>query len=97
MDVGVCKITLRLPENHSLKDKRRVVKSIITRVRNNYNVSAAEVEEQEQWKLTTLGITCIGNSARHLNEMLSKVVNFIGKSRLDAEMLDYQIEILPVF
>ena len=97
MDVGVCEITLRLPENHSLKDKRRVVKSIIARVRNDYNVSVAEVEGQEQWKLTTLGVTCVGNSARHLNEVLSKVVDFVGKSRLDAEMLNYEIEILPVF
>jgi hypothetical protein len=85
-----------MPENQSLKDKRRVVKSIVTRVRNNYNVSIAEVEEQEHWKLTTLGITCVGNSARHLNGMLSKVIDFIARSRLEAEMLDYQIEILPV-
>ncbi len=94
MNVGICKIKLRLPENHSLKGKRRVVKSIISRVQNKYNVSIAEVEDQDLWQLATLGIACVSNDARHNNEVLSKVVDFICGIRGDAEILDYEIEIL---
>ena len=95
MNVGVCRVRLRLPENHSLKGKRQVVKSVTQRVQNKYNVSIAEVDDQDMWQLVTLGIACISNSSSHANEIPSKVVNFIAQSRFDAEMLDYEIEILP--
>ena len=97
MNVGVCKISLRLPENQSLKGKRRVLKSITTRVGNQFNVSIAEVDDQDLWQLATLGICCVSNNKRFTNEVLSKVVGFIANSRFEVEMLDYEIEILPVF
>ncbi len=95
MSIGVCKVKLRLPENQSLKGKRQVLKSIITRVRNNYNVAIAEVDSQDLWQLATLGIACVSNNAQQANRVLSKVVDFISQSRLDVEMLDYEIEIIP--
>ncbi len=95
MNLGVCKLKLRLPENHTLKDKRRVLKSVIARVRNNYNVSIAEVDDQDLWQLATLGIACASNSAQQVSEVLSEVVDFISQSRLDAEILDYEIEVIP--
>ncbi|MFQ5987925.1 MAG: DUF503 domain-containing protein [Dehalococcoidia bacterium] len=94
MNIGVCKVRLRLPENESLKGKRQVLKSITERVKNRYNVSIAEVGDQELWQLVTLGITCVSTSAQHANQVLSKVVDFIEKSRFDVELLDYEIEIL---
>jgi len=97
MNVGVCRVSLRLPENLSLKGKRRVLKSIITRVKNKFNVSMAEVDDHELWQLATLGICCVSNDGRYTNEVLSKVVDFIVNSRFDVEILDYEIEILPVF
>jgi len=96
MNVGVCRISLRLPENLSLKGKRRVLKSIITRVRNKFNVAMAEVDDHELWQLATLGICCVSNNKRYTNEVLSKVVDFIVNGRFDVEILDYEIEILPV-
>ncbi len=95
MNLGVCMVKLRLPENQSLKGKRQVLKSIITRVRNHYNVAIAEVDDQDLWQSATLGITCISNSTRQTNQVLSKVVNFINNSRFEIEMLDYEIEIIP--
>jgi len=94
MTIGACRITLRLPENDSLKGKRQVVKSITTRVRNKYNVSIAEIDDNESWQIVSLGITCVSNSVRHADEMLSNVVKFISGSRLEAELLDYEIELL---
>ena len=96
MNIGVCKLRLRLPENGSLKGKRRVLNSITTRVRSKYGVSIAEIEDQDLWQLATLGVVCVSNDHQHVNELLSKVVNFIEAIRGDAEMLDYQIEILNV-
>ncbi len=96
MNVGVCKISLRLPENLSLKGKRQVLKSITTRVKNQFNVSVAEVDDHDLWQLATLGICCVSNNKRYTNEVLSKVVNFIAGSRFEVEILNYEIEILPV-
>ena len=96
MNVGVCKIKLRLPENQSLKGKRQVLKSITTRLKNKFNVSVAEVDDQNLWQLATLGICCVSNDKRYTNEVLSKVVDFIVDSRFEVEILDYEIEILSV-
>ena len=96
MNVGVCRIKLRLPENLSLKGKRQVLKSITARVRNKFNVSVAEVDDQDLWQLATIGICCVSNDSRHANEVLSKVVDFVIGGRFEAEILDYEIEIMHV-
>jgi uncharacterized protein YlxP (DUF503 family) len=96
MNIGVCKIRLRLPENSSLKGKRQVLKSIIARVVNKFNVSIAEVDDHDLWQIATLGICCVSNNKRHANEVLSKVVNYIVNGRFDVEILDYETEILSV-
>ena len=97
MNIGACKVRLRIPENQSLKGKRQTIKSITGRVKNRFNVSIAEVDDNELWQVTTLGITCVSTSPQHVNEVLSKVVDFIEESRFDVEMLDYEIEILHAF
>ncbi len=94
MSIGALRVRLRLAENHSLKGKRRVVKSIVAQVRNKFNVAIAESEDQDRWQLVTLGIACVSNDRRHSNEVLSKVLNFISGIRGDAEILDYEIEFL---
>ena len=94
MVIGTCTIELRLPGNGSLKGKRRVVKSIIARVRNEFNVSIAEVDDQDLWQRATLGVACVSNDAEYAHGLLSQVVRKIENSRLDAEILDYQIELL---
>lgn len=96
MNVGVCKVKLRLPDNLSLKGKRQVVKSVIARLKNKFNVSAAEVEDNDLWQLATVGICFVSNDKRFTNEVLSKAVEFIVNSQGDFEMLDYEIEILAV-
>ena len=95
MNIGVCKIQLRLPENMSLKGKRQVIKSITTQLRNRFNVSAAEVGDNELWQKAVLGVCFLSNDTRYTNEVLSKVVDFVANGRFDIEMLDYEIEIMP--
>jgi len=96
MNVGVGKINLRLPENASLKGKRQVVKSIIGRVRSRFNVSVAEVGANGLWQLATIGVSYISNDRRHTNSVLSAVVDYITAGGFDAEMLDYEIEIIDI-
>ena len=93
MHIGALKVKFRIHDNHSLKGKRHAIKPIITRVQNKFNVSVAEIDDQELWQLATIGITCVSNSSRHANEVLSKVVDYIHLIRGDAEILDYEIEL----
>jgi len=96
MNVGVARVSLRLPENMSLKGKRQVLKSITSRVRNKFDVAVAEVGDNDAWQLATVGICCLSNNKRHTNQVLSRVVAFIESARFEAEILDYEIEIIDV-
>ena len=97
MTVGVCRVRLRLPESLSLKGKRQILKSITTRIKSKFNVSVAEVDDQDSWQLATLGICCVSNDKRHTNQILSKVVNFVASTQFKVEIVDYEIEMLSVF
>lgn len=94
MHIGVCTLQLRMPENGSLKDKRQIVRSVTDRVRGRFNVSIAEVADNDEWRLATLGFACVSNDARHANEMLSTVLDYIEDLRLDAEILEIQTEVI---
>jgi len=95
MHVSLCQIELRLPENHSLKGKRQAIKSIITRLQNRFNVSVAEVDNQDLWQLATLGVACVSNHRRHADETLANVVKFIIQNYPEVELLSSEIETLP--
>ena len=93
MIVGTLLLELRLPGNQSLKGKRQVVKSLIARLHNRYNVAAAEVENNDRWQVASLGVACVSNNAAHAREILESVVNFVEADRLDLEIVDYAIEV----
>ena len=97
MNVAVCKIALRLPENQSLKGKRRVIGSLCSRIRNKFNVSIAEVEDNDSWQMASLGVTCVSNDVRHADEVISSVVGFIGGSRDDVEIVGEERETITGF
>ena len=94
MHVGVCKLTLHLPEAGSLKEKRQTARSLVDRIKNRFNVSVAEVEDADLWQRLTLGVCCVSNDSGHANAMLSRVVSFVEESRRDLELLDYETEII---
>ncbi len=94
MTIAVCLLTLRLPENGSLKGKRQVLKSIQQRLHNRYNVSVAEVEHNESWQLAGIAICCVSNSGQHANEVVSKAVAYVESLRLDAEIVDEEYELI---
>jgi uncharacterized protein YlxP (DUF503 family) len=92
MIVGICTIELHLRETRSLKAKRQVLKSITTRVKNNFNVAIAEVDYHDIWQRSLLGVAVVSTAHDHANGILSKVVNFV-ESMYIADLLDYHIEI----
>ena len=93
MVVGVCTLELEIPASQSLKDKRHVVKSLIARVRQSFNVSVAEVDSLDAWQNATIGIVCVSADRNYAQGLLDKVVDNIERSRLDAVIADYSIEI----
>lgn len=93
MTVGTCRVELRLAGNNSLKGKRRVVKSLKDRIRGRFNVSVAEVDRLDEWQRATLGIVCVSNNSRLVDETLTKVVNLI-ETDADALILDYEIDLM---
>jgi uncharacterized protein YlxP (DUF503 family) len=96
MVVGACRIELHLAENHSLKGKRQVVRSVVSRLRNQFNLAVAEVEEQDVWQTAVLGLSCVSNDGRHAHQMLEKAVEFVEGLRIDAVIESYEIELIRV-
>ncbi|MEN8614585.1 DUF503 domain-containing protein [Dehalogenimonas sp. THU2] len=94
MNVGILQFSIRLPESHSLKEKRQVVKSLVAQLHNRYNVTAAEVDDQDLWQTAAIAVACLSNDKRHTNEVLSKALSFA--STFDLEMLESSIEIIDI-
>ncbi len=94
MHVGVCRLTLHLPEASSLKEKRQISRSLTDRIRNRFNVAVAEVEDADRRQRLTIGVCCVSNDRGHADAMLSSLLNFIEESRRDVEVLDVQTEII---
>ena len=83
-----------MPESHSLKDKRQVVRSLCQRIRNKFEVAVAEVADNDAWHLATIGVTCVSNSAELCDRMLLDIVAYAEDSRLDAEVMDVETEVI---
>ena len=93
MHIGVCTIWLTIPDSHSLKQKRQVVKSITDRLKNRFNIAVAEIDALDVHQRAVLGVVSVSNDIKYLNRVLSYVVNFIEDTLL-AELTIYEIEIL---
>jgi uncharacterized protein YlxP (DUF503 family) len=93
MVVGLGIIIFRLHDCHSLKGKRGVVKSIINRVRNRFNVSVAEVGANDIYQRAEIGFALVGNDRSVINSKMDKVINMVEDMGL-AEIIDTEIEIM---
>jgi uncharacterized protein YlxP (DUF503 family) len=92
MFVGVGQVELFIPESGSLKSKRFVLKSIKTKIRNKFNVSVAEVENNDKWQRASLGIAVVSNDKKIVDSTLNQVINFI-ENDFRVEVIDRSIEI----
>ena len=93
MLIGTVQIELYLPGIGSLKEKRFILKSIKVKIRKLFNVSLAEVDFLDKWQRSVLGIACVSNDRRFIDETLSKVLGAISKDNR-IEIIDQLIEVL---
>ena len=93
MIVGLCTVELYLPESQSLKAKRQVLLSVKDKVRDRFNVSIAEVGDQDLWQKAVLGIASVANERKHVNQVLDQVVNLI-RSIPMVDLIQCHIEFL---
>ena len=93
MTVGVVRVRMRLP-SRTLKEKRTIVKSVVERLRNRFNASVAEVGDLDAHGLATVAAAVISNDSRHADEQAQAIAAAIEEWRLDAEVLDVEIELI---
>ena len=91
--VGICRVSLAIPENESLKGKRSIVRKIIEQARHRFSVSAAEIDAMDAHRMAVLGFAVISNDARHASSVLSHVADFV-EGASEAVVTDRATEIL---
>jgi uncharacterized protein YlxP (DUF503 family) len=94
MFIGSLNLKLFIPTAHSLKEKRSVVKSVLQRLRNEFNVSTAEVGQQDLWQIAHIGVVCVSSDGSYAEEQLNAVVEWIYDNRPDLQISSADIEIL---
>lgn len=93
MVIGSLQVILEIPGNDNLKGKRRVLKGFIERVRSKFNVSVSEIDNHDKHQLATIGIVCVGNDKRMVNQMLQEVISFV-EVYPEIVLIDYYLEML---
>jgi len=92
MIIVAARMTLIIPENDSVKGKRRVVKSLIERVRHKFGAAVAEVGDNDLWQKARIGVALVGNDSQLLNSRLQQIMKFMENLHL-AEIIDSQVEL----
>jgi uncharacterized protein len=95
MFTAIGRVTLHLPDSGSLKDKRQVVRSVLARLRNQFEVAAAEVDRQDSWQIAVLGIAYVSGDASHAEEVLDHAIRYVEDSRPDLAVTDVKVEVQP--
>jgi uncharacterized protein YlxP (DUF503 family) len=95
MTVGVLRFRLRLP-SRSLKEKRSIVKSLVERLRGRFNASVAEVDELDEVGAATIAVVVVSNDGGHADSQLRTILQSVHESRLDAELLDVETELIAL-
>jgi hypothetical protein len=92
MIVAAARITLIIPENDSLKGKRKVVRSLIEKVRHKFEAAVAEVGDNDLWRKAQIGVAVVGNEPQILSTRLNQIMKFMENQHL-AEIIDSQVEL----
>ena len=92
MIIGVLRVRLGIFEARTLKDKRRVIKSLKDRIGARHNVSIAEVDDLDHCQAATFGLAMVANETRFVESALSKIVDEI-RAEPRASLLDYEIDV----
>ena len=92
VQIVAARLSFHLAASNSLKDKRQVSRSLVSRLRQRFNVSVAEVDAHDLWQSLVLGVACVSNQAQHANQMLDVIVDYIHALRLEAELVEVERE-----
>ena len=92
--IGLCTITLHLHGMTSLKAKRSVIKSLLTKARQKFNVSASEVDALDKWQLAVIAIAEVSNSTFHTQKTLRNILKWIEQNYPEVVITQHEIEIL---
>jgi len=91
--IGTVVVELNLPGVDSLKEKRRRIKSLLARLRNKFNISAAEVDYNDSHRMAGLGIAVVTNEKRFADQVIAKVISLIDNES-EMTIIDYRVEII---
>ncbi len=94
MVIGVCTLELQVPDSASLKQKRQIIRSLVARLRQQFNIALAEVDHQDSWQLATLAMVAVSNDLAYVQGLLQHAVDAVEDGRHGLVLLDYSIEIL---
>ena len=94
MAIGACRVELHLPGNGSLKGKRSTLKPILTRLRREFNLAAAEVGRNDAWQSAEIGLVTIANDPGRVHAVLERAVRWIETHHPEVQVVDWEIEIL---
>lgn len=92
--IGTCRMTFRLPGNDSLKGKRQVSRSLITRLRQRFNLSVAEVDGIDRHQTLVIGICCVSKDAAYADELIDAAVRWVDAQHVDAELVEVEREMI---
>jgi uncharacterized protein YlxP (DUF503 family) len=97
MVIGGCQVRLHIPASHSLKEKRKVVRSLVDRLRGQFNVSVTEVGDQDRWQVVVLGLATASRDGSAAQALLSRAADFIAEQEGDFLVIGVDFEVIPVF
>ena len=93
MIIGVVKLLIFIPSSNSLKEKRMVLRPLKNRLRNNFNISVAEIDNHDKWQKSTLALATIGTEKASLNSLISNIINYLENNK-QIQLLDYEMEMI---
>ena len=92
MNVAICKLKIYIPGSQSLKDKRNILKSLMARLQRQFNISIAEVDDHDVWRIATIGIACVANHTYRVDEAIAEIINVINRDYPNLEIIEKETE-----
>jgi uncharacterized protein YlxP (DUF503 family) len=97
MFIGVGRFEIFIPASRSLKEKRQVLRSVTSHIRNRFNVSIAEVDHQDLWQRAAFGVTCVAESSGQCRKVMQEVEKAMGRVALDgAEIVGRSVDVVSL-
>jgi uncharacterized protein YlxP (DUF503 family) len=94
MVIGVCTLELNIPSANSLKEKRQIVKSVMARLRNEFNISVAEVDRLDRRQSAVIAAVTVSGDKDYAHGLMTRVALWVDHNRLDCYLVDYEIELI---